>query len=450
MKSAGKKWIVAMIVVVALLAIAYFAISRGINHFLASGTLLRLIGKKTAVILKADSGYLPLSWRGLSVRSNGLLVRGQPSHGLTEMRAANLRAYCSLQNLWQRKWTITRLQASSLQAAYGTAAAAQLENILPRQPELQPQIETSDVLKVDIRETIVPRTEVIWGETPDTIGYLKDVETHFYPKDHDLDIVGRGGSFRQTNLPEFTVADVQLHYAKPKLEVQSATLLLGPNAKTTVTGEFGFGEGGGMHLNLHSVASPVEPYLIGFWKGKLDGTFDSETRLDKTFGAPSPLTGEGEVRFVQARVHDVPTLKQIALATRHPQFEKPKIDTLQGRYRWSGAKLEVSELQIESKGLFRIEGELSIEKENIEGKFRVGAAPDVVEAIPGAREKVFTESRNGYLWAPMTLSGPLHHPREDLKERLVSAAQEQFAKGFLAPLFKPGKAVLELLNAIYK
>ena len=72
------------------------------------------------------------------------------------------------------------------------------------------------------------------------------------------------------------------------------------------------------------------------------------------------------------------------------------------------------------------------------------------EAIPGAREKVFTESRNGYLWAPMTLTGPLHHPREDLKERLVSAAQEQFAKGFLAPLFKPGKAVLELLNAIYK
>ena len=96
MKSAGKKWIVALVVVVALLAIAYFAISRGINHFLASGTLLRLIDKKTAVILKGDSGYLPLSWRGLSVRSNGLLVRGQPSHGLTEMRAANLRAYCSL------------------------------------------------------------------------------------------------------------------------------------------------------------------------------------------------------------------------------------------------------------------------------------------------------------------------------------------------------------------
>jgi hypothetical protein len=444
---AGNKWILAAIIAAGVLAAGYFAAIHALNRFLAGGTLLHLIDKKTAVILKADAGYLPLSWRGLSVRSDGLLVRGQPP-GLTEMRAANLRAYCSVQNLWQRKWTIRRLQASNLEAAYGVAAAAQLENILPREPELQPQIKTTDVLKIDIRETIVPRTEVIWGETPDAVGYLKDVETHFYPKDHDLDISGRGGTFRQTNWPELTVADLRLHYAKPKLDVQSATFLLGPNGKMAVTGELNFDEG--MHLNLHSVASPVEPYLTGFWKGKLEGTFNSDTRLDKTFGAAAPVTGEGEVRFVQAMLHNVPTLKQIAAVTRHPQFEKPKIDILQGRYRWNGARLEVGELQIESKGLFRIEGELSIEKENIEGKFKVGAGPDVVDTIPGAREKVFTESRGGYLWTSMTLSGPLHHPREDLKQRLVTAAQENFAKGFLAPLFKPGKAVLEMLNAIYK
>ena len=68
----------------------------GDQSFPGERNVAALIDKKTAVILKADSGYLPLSWRGLSVRSNGLLVRGQPSHGLTEMRAANLRAYCSL------------------------------------------------------------------------------------------------------------------------------------------------------------------------------------------------------------------------------------------------------------------------------------------------------------------------------------------------------------------
>ncbi|MEY2479375.1 MAG: hypothetical protein QOI04_302 [Verrucomicrobiota bacterium] len=450
MKSAGKKWVIAAIIVVIILAIGYFAVSRAINRFLASGTLLRVIDKKTAVILKADAGYLSLSWRGLSVRSDGLLVRGQP-HGLTEMRAVNLRAYCSLQNLWQRKWTITRLQASNLEAAYGAAAAAQLENILPRQPELQPQIETTDVLKIDIHETIVPRTEVVWGETPNSVGYFKDVEAHFYPKDKDLDVFGRGGTFRQMGWPEFTVADLRLYYSKQKLAVRSVNLLLGPNGRTTVTGNFDFGENGAMQLDLQAVASPAEPYLKGFWHGKFEGVFEGDTRLEKRFGGgDSPLSAEGALHFTQAKVHDVPTLKQIAAATRHPQFEKPKIDILQGRYRWDGAKLEVGELQIESKGLFRIEGAFSIEKGTIEGKFKVGGAPDVVEAIPGAREKVFTESHDGYLWTTMSLSGPLNHPREDLKERLVAAAKEHFAKGFLAPLFKPGQAAIELLNAIYK
>jgi hypothetical protein len=50
----------------------------------------------------------------------------------------------------------------------------------------------------------------------------------------------------------------------------------------------------------------------------------------------------------------------------------------------------------------------------------------------------------------MTLSGPAHHPRDDLKQRLVAAAQEHFAKGILSPIFKPGKTVIDLLKSIYE
>jgi hypothetical protein len=32
----------------------------------------------------------------------------------------------------------------------------------------------------------------------------------------------------------------------------------------------------------------------------------------------------------------------------------------------------------------------------------------------------------------------------------VAAAKEHFGKKFLAPIFKPGQAVLEMLDAIYK
>jgi hypothetical protein len=446
----GKKWIIGAIVVFGLFTAGYVIATRALNHFLVDGLLARLIGKKTAVILGADAGYLPLTWRGMSFRSDGLLARGKPPRSLTEMQVSSLYARCSLQNLWQRKWTITRLQASHLEAAFGRAAAAHLEKILPHDPKLQPQIETNSPLKLDIRETFVPRTDIYWGEVEEAVGYLRDVETRFYPKDHDLDIFGRGGTFRQTGWPELKVDELRMHYAKPKLAVETAILSLGQSKNFRVTGEFDFGAGRGMRFHLSAVQAPAEPFLGKFWQGKLEGVFESESDLEKRSEGDAKMNAAGELHFVRAMVHDVATLKQIAELTRHPQFERPKIDILRTRYKWNGSRLEVTGLEMETKGLFRVEGEFQIEKENIEGKFRIGAASEVVEAIPGAREKVFTESRDGYLWTTMTLQGPVQHPREDLKKRLVAAAEEHFAKGFLAPIFKPGKAMLELLNAIYK
>lgn len=95
--------------------------------------------EKTAVILRADAGYLPLYWRGLTVRSEGLLVRGKPPRALTELRVENLRASCSLRALWQRKFVISRLQADRMGVAFGAAAGEKLAPILPAQPELQPR-----------------------------------------------------------------------------------------------------------------------------------------------------------------------------------------------------------------------------------------------------------------------------------------------------------------------
>ena len=445
-----KKWIIGALIAGAILTAGYFATCSALDHFLKKGTLARLIGRKTAVKLGADAGYLPFLWRGLSVRSDGLLVRGKPPHGLTEMSAANLRAYCTLQNLWQRKWTIRRLQASHLEVAFGQAAATQLERILPREPELQPQIETSSPLDLDIRETFIPRADMFWGENPDMVGGLKDVETRFYPKDHNLDCFGRGGTFRQTGWPDLKVDKLHLYYAKPKLTVQTAVFTLGSPQNINVSGEFDFGPAWGMHLQLRATQAPARNFIKGYWQGKLEGIFDSENDLDKKSEPGSKVDATGVIRFTRGIVRNVEALKQIAAVTRHPQFEQPKIDVLAMHYRWNGSRLEVSQFEVETKGLMRVEGDFVIKNENIEGQFKVGVAPDVAESIPGAREKVFTSSRGSYLWTSMKLEGPVKHPREDLKQRLVTAAGEHFAKGFLAPILKPGKGLLQMLNAIYK
>jgi hypothetical protein len=366
------------------------------------------------------------------------------------MSATNLRAHCSLQNLWQRKWTITLLEASHLEAAFDPAAAAQLTRILPRQPELEPRIDTNSPLNLEIRETDIARTDIFWGATPDSVGGVKEVHARFFPKDHGLEIFGSGGTFHQTGWPDLDVAELRMDWANSKLVVKSAFLSLGQPKNISVAGEFQFGEHGSMKLHLSSKQAPAGPFVTGYWKGKFEGVIDSESDLEKQFQPDAKVTANGELNFSRASVHDVQALKQIAVVTRHPQFEKPKIDILRFRYRLTGDRFEVSNFEGEIRGLCRLEGEFSIGHGEIDGRFKVGAAPDVVETIPGAREKVFTESHGDYLWTTLRLTGPASHPREDLSKRLVAAAQEHFAKGLLAPIFKPGKGVIELLQQIYK
>ena len=59
----------------------------------------------------------------------------------------------------------------------------------------------------------------------------------------------------------------------------------------------------------------------------------------------------------------------------------------------------------------------------IDGTFQVGVTPGSLQWLPGSQAKVFTESRGGYVWAPMRLTGPANKPNEDLSKRLIAAAQ---------------------------
>jgi hypothetical protein len=314
---------------------------------------------------------------------------------------------------------------------------------------MQPQVETPSPLKLSIRETIVQQTDVFWGETPNVVGGLRGLQAKFYPSGSELDLQATGGALEQTGWPSLRVLQMRAHYAKPELKLQSALLSLGKSEDVALDGQFDFGSEGGMSVYARANRAPVQPFLNDFWRGKLEAEFTGENQIEKKSSAAA-ISADGQLSFEDAEVHDVPTLDQVAAVTRHPQFSHLKLSELRGRYKWRDAKLEVTDFRLEQKDLFRIEGEFVIENRKIAGTFQIGATADVLKSIPGAREKVFTESRDGYFWTPMKLSGPLNHPREDLKERLVSAAQEQFAKGFLAPILKPGKGLLEMLEALYQ
>ena len=60
----------------------------------------------------------------------------------------------------------------------------------------------------------------------------------------------------------------------------------------------------------------------------------------KKFEPGAQTNAQGALKFLQAELHDVPTLEKVAVLTRQPKFAHLQLDELRGRYEWTGSRLE--------------------------------------------------------------------------------------------------------------
>ena len=111
-------------------------------------------------------------------------------------------------------------------------------------------------------------------------------------------------------------------------------------------------------------------------------------------------------------------------------------------FHYENGTLKLTSFVAESKGLLRIEGagQRNVNG-NIEGSFQIGVTPQTLQWLPGSRERVFTVTRNGYLWTDILVGGTLENPTENLSARLSSAMGAAIIEQGTNLIKNPAKAV---------
>ena len=431
-----------------LASIAYFGSGYVLGRALESKGIRKLIAAKTAKLLDAPSGYLPLESRGMSVSSRGFLAKAEPPRALTEMRAAHLSARCNLTELWRAKWKIDNLAVHHLQAAYGTAAAQLIDRSEFPEPELVPRSQTESPLEVDIRKIDIVHTDLFWGGAPNEGGEFRDVHANFFPREGKLFIEGAGGIFHQAKWPVAQVQTFKLLYAKPELRIDEAALTLGGASSISASGNFRFEQQAGFDIQLTFAQCPVGPFLSEEQRSKLEGQFDGNAHLQKQIGQTESAHAAGSIAIVKAILKNVEALQNVANFTGRKELARLPISQVKADYDWNAPTLTVKNFVLESKELVVVKGEFTLKEKKINGEFQLGVAPDLVDKFPGAREEVFKRSEEGYLWTDLALSGAVDNLHDNLKPRLVRAAQNHFAKGLLAPILKPGQTIIQAIEAL--
>jgi hypothetical protein len=122
----------------------------------------------------------------------------------------------------------------------------------------------------------------------------------------------------------------------------------------------------------------------------------------------------------------LPILEKLVTYTKIHRFNRIVLDTCTASLRPEGEAVRVEKIVIQSNGLVRIEGSMTIRGRSVKGDFMVGVTPEALMAIPGAGNRVFVDSNSsgppGMLWTRVHTAGTLDAPQEDLSSRLIGAA----------------------------
>lgn len=253
------------------------------------------------------------------------------------------------------------------------------------------------------------------------------------------EILMQGGSIRVPEQEEVKIRELAMRWKQSDLFLDRCSLTVFGEGNVTAAGEIGFGEEGAFDLDLLLSSIQVDDLVEGDWAERLDGIVEGPVRVT---GKPGALIYEGELSVKEAVAKSIPVLSLIAEYTKNDRFTHLVFSEAKTKFKREGEVVELNDLVLQSDGLVRIEGDITVLGESLEGVGRIGVTPGTLRWIPGAERQVFTEEQDGFLWAPMNLTGTVSEPREDLSGRLIAAAGEEILQGLPEGLLKEAYKLL--------
>jgi hypothetical protein len=230
----------------------------------------------------------------------------------------------------------------------------------------------------------------------------------------------QGGAIR---LPFGFIPELRLDHAK--LRHQDGQLFL--TDATIKAWETGRIQGSGEY-DLQSKQFSVEGAVSGLkcddllsadWSKRLTGDVTSTFVSENQTGKPQV---RGKLTIQNGMMTALPVLDTLAAYADTRRFRVLSLSEAHTDWNWKTGELSLSNFILASEGLVRLEGNIIIRGEELDGTFRLGLAPGTLSTIPGAETDVFAAGERGLLWTTLRITGTFDHPREDLSDRLIAAA----------------------------
>ena len=415
----------AIALLVAVFGLLYF--KGRIENWLRGEEFRGLVSKKTSELLGVDAQFDRIRWEGSGAYSDRFTGRGIRPGAPESLTALRIRSEFNWRRMFSGFWSLGEIRIGYLEAAFPIPGVARAT--APDVPSSEPapvsaaqspppfflawlptRFETGPVIveKADLSAGEATLSSTTIESRAEGAGWLLDF---------------RGGALSAPGLPDFTLASARVRIAGDGVYLIDSSALTQPSGRLEAAGFFKTEQGATSRMDIKWDSIDVGGILPKDWRAYLTGVLSGNATVRFSPGSPESVAIAGSAAVRDGTLQGFGILETLSTFSGSPRFLRLPLHELSADFSMVRGATDIRNLVIESKGLVRVEGALDIATDqSLAGTLEVGLSPQTLQWLPGSRNRVFTTSRDGYLWTTVKLGGTLQNPTEDLSHRLVVAA----------------------------
>jgi hypothetical protein len=423
----GRKIGISAAVVVLLLVVGGFALNAWVHGWLRGPEFRALVESRSGRALGGEATLAPLVWSGPSIFSPELKLTGTTGKPISSLQAQQIRADVNWRAAFSGAWHVRRIDITRLDLAIAAAGPQAADSELGTEiAAVDDAARTTAAIpswlpsRFELDEFAVQDANASLG----VAGAIRNTQLTLKPEGAGWIFDARGGKFEPTSiLDSLEIDHLRVRLQQGVVYLTDAELRSTGAGRISANGEIG-GEVRAYDIRLTWRYIDSAELLDPAWEEKLTGLVGGEAAI--TPAASGGSTTKGKFQLTDGTLTGMPLQDEIARFTRSPQFQRMPVHELSSDFVTDGSVTDFSNFVIESKGLLRMEGAGRLgPNDAISGTFQIGVTRQTLQWLPGSQEKVFVESRDGYLWTTIQIGGTLDTPTEDLSSRLAVAMGEQ-------------------------
>jgi len=434
------------IVLIVLMVGALLVAKSSIDAWLKGDAFRDFLVKRASIVLKSQIEMPELKWQGSEIYADSIIARGYEGAAISKLSLDGVRAKSD--GVANRAFRVPDVRVNRLDMLFSEERVErpQVDSEAISEPPAAPSMPDwlkkylPERVEIDVIE-IASASVKVEDSAGQTAFALNGVRTTVLPdfRTNLWEMNGQGGKMSLPSQPNIEVKDFALRWKGSDLYIDQSAFGIYDGAYVNGSGEIHFGEGGLMDLDFELSSLDIDHIVSEEWQERLTGTVFGPVSMT---GSAGNLVYEGTLNVADCEVKSLPILERIADYTKAEQFRRLPLSEAHTDFKKTGSLLELRNLVVQSDGLLRIEGSIDIDGELLVGDLQIGVTPGTMRWIPGAERKVFVKDRDGFLWAPMQLTGTLSEPKEDLSGRLIAAAGAAIMEDLPSGLLNEAQKIL--------